>query len=44
MAHQAEQAADLVDGAQAAEEAHQHGEGSDADQDVAGDLHGSGVV
>lgn len=42
--YQAQQAADLVDGAEAADETQQHGEGSDSDQDVAGDLDGGGVA
>lgn len=42
--HQAEQTADLINGAQAANEAHEHGERSDSDQDVAGDLYSGGVI
>ena len=42
--HQAEQTADLINGAQAADEAHEHGESSDPDQDVAGDLYSCGVI
>lgn len=42
--HQAEQTADLINGAQAADEAHEHGERSDSDQDVAGDLYSGGVI
>lgn len=34
--HQTEQAADLVDGSDAAEEAHGHGQGAHRDQDVGG--------
>lgn len=42
--HQAQQTADLVNGPQAAEEAHEHGESPDCDQDVAGDLNSCGVI
>lgn len=42
--HQAEQTADLINGPQAAEEAHEHGESSNANQDVAGDLNRQGII
>lgn len=42
--HQAKQTADLIDGAQAAEEAHEHGESPNSNQDVAGRLYSCGVI
>lgn len=42
--HQAQQTAHFVNGAHAAEDSQEHGEGADADQQVAGDLHGCGVI
>lgn len=42
--HQAQQTADFVNGAHTAEESHEHGEHSNANQDVAGDLHSRRVV
>lgn len=37
--HQSQQAADLVDSTDAAEESHGHGQGAHSDQDVGSDFH-----
>lgn len=42
--YQAEQTADLINGPQAAQEGHEHGEAPDSDQDVAGHLQRRGVT
>lgn len=42
--HQAKQAANFVNGPQAAKEAHDHGEGPNSNQCVAGHLNRAGAV